>query len=510
MTPRSPAAEWSPGPTLGRFALVASCSCFASACGPPSPAVDIAPGPWKIVVQGANTGSLDPAATMGMIREITHWLEYDSALVVRSPSRRLIDITNDVAAGDIDYVLWVEALTDGAQVTLRWDLVGTDAPRRPTFEAHSARDELPRLPGALAAGVASQLGIDRPSGQAWTHATAKDASAYADFLRVLGAPAEADDARDALRHRIGLLEAIRPRLPDYPPVAYALGTAYLDLASLVGGTGPYYDLAEAELTRGFGLDPADPSARTKLASLYAKLGHSEESVGLLVEGLVTHPDFPALHQTLGYVLRYAGLMEESMASYRRSQELDSSPGNLISAQDQITKSLIYLGDYDAALASHRRMLGFAAESGRSADEKQWFYEGIIHLYRGDPESSVNAFRSGARLDPVSVWTTFGHAYQGIALSDTAAVARVLDGLEQREVVDGERHYRLVHFASFIGDVDRAVGHLRKSTDGGFFNASYLASDPWTTVLRGHPDVDAMIEAAQARRVAIEELMTERE
>ena len=56
--------------------------------------------------------------------------------------------------------------------------------------------------------------------------------------------------------------------------------------------------------------------------------------------------------TLGYVLRYAGLMEESMASYRRSQELDSTAGNLVSAQDQITKSLIYLGDYDAARDGH--------------------------------------------------------------------------------------------------------------------------------------------------------------
>jgi hypothetical protein len=76
------------------------------------------------------------------------------------------------------------------------------------------------------------------------------------------------------------------------------------------------------------------------------------------------------------------------------------------------------------------------------------------------------------------------------------------------VVDGERHYRLVHFSAFVGDVGRAVDHLRKSTDGGFFNASYLVGDPWTAVLRGQPEAEEMIEAARARGHAIRKLIQE--
>jgi tetratricopeptide (TPR) repeat protein len=335
-----------------------------------------------------------------------------------------------------------------------------------------------------------------------------DSAAHADFRRVMDAPPAAADARDALRLRVERLEALRPRLPQYPPFVYALGSAYLDLAGLVGGTGPWYGLAEDELERAFDLDPRDPPVRAKLASLFAKLGRSEESVALLVEGLAQHPDYADFHDQLGYVLRYAGLMDESMASYRRSQELDSSPGNLIAAQDQITKSLIYLGDYDAALASHRRMLGFVEDAGRSVDEKQLFYEGVIHLYRGDVDAAVSAFRAGARLDPTTVWTMFGRAYEAMALGDTAAVESTLDELVHRDVVDGERHYRLVHFSAFIGDIDRAVGHLRRSTDGGFFNAPYLASDPWTEALRGVPEAEAMTEAARIRGEAIRRLLPE--
>jgi uncharacterized protein YutE (UPF0331/DUF86 family) len=39
------------------------------------------------------------------------------------------------------------------------------------------------------------------------------------------------------------------------------------------------------------------------------------------------------------------------------------------------------------------------------------------------------------------------------------VSKVLDELEQHVVVDGERHYRLVHFAAFLEQPERALKHL---------------------------------------------------
>ena len=65
------------------------------------------------------------------------------------------------------------------------------------------------------------------------------------------------------------------------------------------------------------------------------------------------------------------------------QELDGSLEHLVSSQDQITKSLIYLGDYEGALASHRRVEEYLNRLGRSPNEKQFFYVGVIHLYSGN-------------------------------------------------------------------------------------------------------------------------------
>jgi tetratricopeptide (TPR) repeat protein len=241
--------------------------------------------------------------------------------------------------------------------------------------------------------------------------------------------------------------------------------------------------------------------------LYAKIGKSERAVELLREGLTRHPNYAPYHETLGYVLRYAGLMQPSIDSYSEGQKLDASLDNLVSTQDQITKSYIYLLEYDRALASHRRMRSFLERAKRVPDEKQWFYEGVIHLYRGDTVAAVAAFHAGAQRLPNSVWTTFGRAYAAMAQRDRASAAAVLDELERQDIVDGERHYRLVHFAVFAGRTDRALQHLQISVDGGFFNAPYIARDPWLTPLRGLPQFAQILNVARARHEAVQRSLT---
>lgn len=78
---------------------------------------------------------------------------------------------------------------------------------------------------------------------------------------------------------------------------------------------------------------------------------------------------------------------------------------------------------------------------------------------------------------------------------------MLDELEQHVVVDGERHYRLVHFAAFLEQPDRALKHLDASIRGGFFNAPYIASDPLTRGLRSHSGFAPLLRDAEQRHSA---------
>ena len=461
--------------------------------------------PLKLVVQGYSSEASDEKSTTGLVMEVTHWLQYSPRTVVRSPRRKLAEkgnsSTSPVALRDVDYIVWIELRQESDGFAVLWNLeTVSDRSSLPSRDRPPVRGTLPELPRKIAKVVLDELGIENRGASSIESLAAADPAAYEKFLKLLAAPNGSSET--TLRQRVETLEELQSRLGSYTPAVTALGTAYLDLAGLVGGLGPYYEKATHALAYAFELNPGYPPARAKLASLFAKLGRSEDAIELLVNGLATHPNYPAFHETLGYVLRYSGLMEESMTSYRRGQKLDSSLGNMVSTQDQITKSLIYLGKYDAALGSHKQMLAFLKELDRAPNEKQWFYEGVIHLYLGDRDSAVRAFRAGARVEAESVWTTFGQAYEAMALENSAQVEATLEKLEHREIVDGERHYRLVHFATFAGQPDKALDHLRTAVEGGFFNAPYLERDPWLASLRPSSKFRELLDAAQARHEAV--------
>ena len=459
----------------------------------------------KLVVLAWQESQPNEALSIGLGVEVTHRLQMSPDVIVREPSRRLFALDAHalkwIAGVDVNFILRVMVSGDDVRPRVKWELERVSDHARVAADS-SANDwtAFVNQPGLIASRVLQHLGATMQPKVG--DGSPRDPKAYVEFVRVLGGRELEENERETLLSRIAALESIVPRLATYAPAVAALGSDYLDLAGLAGGRVQDYERATQTLERAFELDPSYPPSRAKLASLYAKVGESERCVQLLTDGLTTHPHFAPFHETLGYVLRYAGLMERSMASYRRGQEIDASPSNLVSTQDQITKSLIYLGEYDAALASHRRMHGFRVLTGTATDEKQWFYQGVIQLYRGDKREAVTAFRAGAARLPNSIWTTFGHGYEAIAMHNSAALDSVLEKLEHADVVDGERHYRLVHFATFAGRIDRALDHLEISIRGGFFNAPYIVSDPWLTPLRSSPRYTQLVSVAQARHDAV--------
>jgi L-asparaginase / beta-aspartyl-peptidase len=254
-------------------------------------------------------------------------------------------------------------------------------------------------------------------------------------------------------------------------------------------------------------DPAmDPKGEPAAAALeraraLGAAGRQEEAAAVLRDAIRAHPLERDIHFRLGYVLRYAGLFEESIASYRRGLELDGSPTARVSGEGQIAKSLVYLGDYAGALTLQEGLHRHLAELGEAADEKMHFYEGIMHLHAGDTARAISRFDAAVAADSGSLWSAFGRAYRYAARGDTARLAALARELAGRDVADGERHYRLVHFHALAGEPEAAVARLRAANEAGFFAYPYIRQDPLTRSLRDAPGYAETLAAVRARHEA---------
>jgi TolB-like protein/tetratricopeptide (TPR) repeat protein len=326
----------------------------------------------------------------------------------------------------------------------------------------------------------------------------RDPLAYEHYLKA--AAIEPIKAADWIG-RIQLLKKSLELDPTFAPALADLGYAYLQYAGKIGGRGGYYELAERSLHRAFRMNEELPQGFSFLGSLFAKTGKSEESVELLEKALNMYPNIPSFYSGLGYIFRYAGLMDESIRFYQRSQSLDSSSLNLVSAQSQITKSLIYQTKYKTALASHERMMHYLNQTQQSVDEKKLFYAGMIYLYSKRTDKAITLFDSAFDVDEASVWTAFGQAYKEAALGNDESVLKIANRLEERNIVDGERRYRLVHFYAFIGKKEDALRNLKKSIESGFFNFPYIRSDPFLDNIRDTNEFKDLLAQAKKRHQA---------
>lgn len=277
----------------------------------------------------------------------------------------------------------------------------------------------------------------------------------------------------------------------------APGNALLAVAE-ASGRPEDYAAAERALEATYRAGEQGPATVRDLASVYGRIGKVEKAAVLLVRTVASQPH-AGLHDKLGYLYRYAGLPEQSIAAYRQAQGMAADDTSLIDSEGQIAKAKIYLGDIAGARASHKRVRALADTTGTPIDEKMLFYEGMVELYAGRKGAAVTLFDQSLEQAPDSLWSAFAHAYKAAARGQTADLRARAAKLETRNVSDGERRYRLVHLYAMAGDRPRALRHLRSAIDAGFFNHPYIASDRLTASLHAMPEFKALTERARVRR-----------
>jgi DNA-binding winged helix-turn-helix (wHTH) protein len=265
--------------------------------------------------------------------------------------------------------------------------------------------------------------------------------------------------------------------PTFAPAWAWLGRCCWFLDKFSGNSCANLDLAHAAFQRAFALDPDLAAAHQFFTFVQVDTGHADEAMCRLLKRLQRHPEEPESFTGLVQVLRFRGLLQQSLAAHRRAAELD--PAIITS----VAHTLFLAGEYASAVEAY---------SGRAA----YYLDAAAWAALGDQERAIALLRE--RLDRMSL-----SKLMGALMSSLLAVleSRTEDAVRLMQAADTTREpeikvYFARHYAQ-IGLDDSAIRALEQAAQSGFVCApSTLTSDAWLSTLGEHPQFGPLLKTAK--------------
>jgi eukaryotic-like serine/threonine-protein kinase len=165
-------------------------------------------------------------------------------------------------------------------------------------------------------GLVPMLGGSSASGAAGTRP--KSEEAYDLYLRSIAVPHDPALNKEA----ISMLERTVGTDPSYAPAWEALGLRYYYDAEYAGGGEPMLKRSDSALERAVALDPNLISAAAQLIENRTDRGDLGNAYAAATALVKRRPESASAHFILSYVLRYAGLLDDSARECDTASKLD--------------------------------------------------------------------------------------------------------------------------------------------------------------------------------------------
>jgi DNA-binding winged helix-turn-helix (wHTH) protein len=266
--------------------------------------------------------------------------------------------------------------------------------------------------------------------------------------------------------------------PTFAPAWAWLGRCCWFLDKFSDSSSTNLELAHAAFQRAFMLDPELASAHQFYTFVQVDTGLAADAMVRLLERLTQNPTEPESFASLVQVLRFRGMLTQSIEAHRRAVRLD--PAVITS----VAHTLFLSGEYASAIETY---------SGRAA----YYLDAAAWAALGNRKRAISLLHE--RLDKMSLSPLMialmnsllalleGRSEEAVNLMKTANTNR-----EPEILVYFARHY------SRLKKPDLAITALKQAAQSGFVCAPHtLTSDPWFSTLRKHPDFKALRDSMQA-------------
>jgi len=425
--------------------------------------------------------------------EVANVLTYSRTLDVRPSSITRKYVSADLDPQKVGHELHVANVLTGhfikqgthLLVTLEAIQTGTDRVLWQTNLNGSTQD-LISLQQALAKQVRTGLlpMLGAAGGFLETSTRPSNQEAYDLYLRSVAAPHDPNPNRDAIRS----LESAVQLDPNYAPAWAEVGQRYYYDATYSNGGEQMFQHSNAALERALALDPNLIAAGSQLIVNRVdrgELGKAYVAAGDLVK---RRPENAQAHFTLGYVQRYAGMLEES--ARQCDTALTLAPGNY--QFRSCAWAFMELGQFDRAydfiqLDAGSEWANYVTPSLLLREGRLPQARDAVKRMSSAPHYHRDLMEAIVGLRPSSELDRMAHDAETGGPSDP----------------DPENSYYLGANFAYAGKKDAAFHMLKTAIEQNYCAYSNLLSDPLLRGLHSDRQFDELLTAAHACQQAVQ-------
>jgi len=343
-----------------------------------------------------------------------------------------------------------------------------------------------KLQEQVALHVISQMGMSMVSGDISfdRHETSSNPLAYEYFLRGIDHYAAA-----RLPLAIEFFDKAVTIDPDFTRAWDYLGSSYALSASTRFGGRTYYEKAQKAYEQAIALHPERPRTMALQADLFIETNRVEQAVTLLRELINKNPTYPMAYWELSYAYRYAGMLEDSIATSNRMLEVDPN----YNLQNAVMSSFLYKGEY-----------GKFKESIPAQTDSAYliFYRGFASYHEGETSKAIADFDRAYAMDPSLMQAQVGKALSYNLAGKRDEAIRLMQEAEhlseESGVSDAEGIYKIAQAYAVLNDQPSAIRLLHRSIEGGFFCYPYIYRDPLLKTLSADGRFEKLLAQARQR------------
>ena len=274
-------------------------------------------------------------------------------------------------------------------------------------------------------------------------------------------------------------------------------------ANILGRSGidplKYNKIASESHSKAIKLSPNSLSTIIRSSGYFAENGNVEKSTEMLLNGMnKSGGSVSRLYSSMGYILRYAGLMNESIGVYQKSLDLDKTELNEQQRLLQVGKSYIYQRKYSKSKKIFNTAIKVISKHYKPVLDQQ-FYQSMPYIYMNQIDEAIDFLNDVIdNKDNTGTWLLISKAYLSLLKGDLENGLKHVDDLKNLGITDSEMKYRLVHFYVMLKDEANALKALEDAVNGGFFCYAYIKSDPLTKPIHNNPSFKQIVEKAKIR------------